>query len=96
MHITDPTAQARRRLGLYHSCLEPIIEEINALINEPFYLCFADQKIRLCQAFYHFCSMDGEEFAARATLMCSTAIALCVIVPKIHWIEQTCSIPFET
>ena len=70
MDITDPTAQARRRLGLYHSCLAPIIEEVNALIKEPFYLRFADRKIRLCQAFYHFCRMDGEEFDA--TLMCST------------------------
>ena len=70
MDITDPSAQARRRLGLYHSCLEPIIEEINALIREPFYIRFADRKVRLCQAFYHFCSMDGEEVAA--TLMCST------------------------
>jgi len=71
MDITDPTAQARRRLGLYHSCLAPIIEEVNALIKEPFYLRFADRKVRLCQAFYHFCSMDGEEVAA--TLMCSTS-----------------------
>ena len=71
MEITDPTAQARRRLGLYHACLEHIIEQINALIKEPFYLRFADRKVRLCQAFYHFCSMDGEEVAA--TLMCSTS-----------------------
>jgi len=71
MDITDPTAQARRRLDLYHSCLAPIIEEVNSLIKEPFYLRFADRKIRLCQAFYHFCSMDGEEVAA--TLMCSTS-----------------------
>ena len=40
------------------------------MINWPFYLCFADLKIRLRQAFYHFCSMDGKEFGA--TLMCST------------------------
>ena len=66
MDITDPTEQARRR-----SCLAPIIEEVNALIKEPFYLRFADRKVRLCQAFYHFCSMDGEEVAA--TLMCSTS-----------------------
>ena len=71
MEITDPTAQARRRLGLYHACLEHIIEQINSLIKEPFYLRFADRKVRLCQAFYHFCSMDGEEVAA--TLMCSTS-----------------------
>ena len=71
MEITDPTAQARRRLGLYHACLEHIIEQINALIKEPFYLRFADRKVRLCQAFYHFCSMDGEEVAA--TLMCSNS-----------------------
>ena len=41
-----------------------IIEEINALIREPFYLRFADQKVRLCRAIYRFCSMDGDEVAA--------------------------------
>ena len=71
MDITDPTEQAGRRLCLYHSCLEQIIDEINALIEEPFYLRFADRNVRLCQAFYHFCSMDGEEVAA--TLMCSAS-----------------------
>ena len=52
-----------RRLSLFHSCLDPIIEEVNALIKEPLYLRFADRKVRMCQAFYHFCRMDGEEVA---------------------------------
>ena len=70
MDIRDPTQQARRRLGLYHDCLELIIEEINELIKNSFHIRFADRKVRLCQGFYSFFSMDGEEVAA--TLLCST------------------------
>ena len=71
MDLTDSTQQARRRLALYHDCLEPIIDEINALITEEFYMRFADRKVRLCQAFFSFWSMDGEEVAA--TLLCPTS-----------------------
>jgi len=71
MDIRDPVQQARRRLGLYHDCLEPIIDEVNELIQNPFYLRFADRKVRLCQGFFSFFSMDGEEVAA--TLLCSTS-----------------------
>ena len=76
MDITDPTehsVQAQRRLGLYHSCLAAIIEEVNALIKEPFYLCFAVRKVRLCQAFYYntfFFEYWGERFVKTFGLVC--------------------------
>ena len=94
MEITDPTAQARRRLGLYHACLEHIIEQINALIKEPFYLRFADRKVRLCQTFYHVAAWTARKLLP--PWCAAPAIALCANVPKMSWTEQICSILFVT
>jgi hypothetical protein len=45
-----------------------VVEDLNKLCKSDFYLRFADKRVRLCRAFYHFLSMDGLEIAA--TTMC--------------------------
>ena len=70
--ILKPTAfnnndvewQRYRRLSLYHSCMDYVVDEINELCSEDQYFRFADGRVRLGRCFGHLLSMDGLEIAA--------------------------------
>ena len=62
--------RAERRTRLYHSCMDILVEQINALTEQNILFRFGDQMYRECRVFLDFLSMDGDE-VSHAT-MCPT------------------------
>ena len=62
--------QAQRRMGLYHSAMAHIIQEINDICSKDDYYRFADKLVRQGRGFWHLLCMDGAEIAAAT--MCGT------------------------
>ena len=62
--------RAERRTRLNHSCIDILVEQINALTENNIFFRFGDQLYRECRVFLDFLSMDGDE-VSHAT-MCPT------------------------
>jgi hypothetical protein len=59
-----------RQLDLYHRSMDHVIADLNKLRSTEIYLCYADNRIRLSNAFYHVLVLEGAEVAAAT--MCDT------------------------
>jgi len=53
-----------RRLDLYHSCMDIMIDYLNRLCYKDMHIRYADNMVRLTQCFLHLLSMDGLEVSA--------------------------------
>ena len=67
---TDVEWQRRRRLSVYHSAMEHIVDDVNEICSTDRHYRFADKVVRCGRGFWHFLSLDGAEIAC-ATL-CDT------------------------
>ena len=67
---TDVEWQRRRRLSVYHSAMEHIVDDVNEICSTDRHYRFADKVVRCGRGFWHFLSIDGAEIAC-ATL-CDT------------------------
>ena len=72
--------RAERRTRLYHSCMDILVEQINALTEQNILFRFGDQMYRECRVFLDFLSMDGDE-VSHAT-MCPTVQCPSCLCPR--------------
>lgn len=77
---TSSQWQTQRRLGLYHSAMAHIIEEVNEICSKNSFYRFADKLVRPGRGFWHVMSMDGAEIAAAT--MCGTDNCPVCVCPK--------------
>ena len=58
---TDVEWQRRRRLSVYHSAMEHIVDDVNEICSTDRHYRFADKVVRCGRGFWHFLSIDAND-----------------------------------